>query len=137
MRGNLVEAKAQLKVALTTSASRISLSSDKRSEPLQLIISIRVVSSSNELSAVTLCTDGSVLHNGQHERPDGLFWGAIFPLESTTHPGRFIPLAFLGSPREALDKLRDCSSSWTGRTGDQARFVFGEIVPGLPAIEGG
>lgn len=40
----------------------------------------------------------SILDNGQHERQDGLFWGAISSLQSTTDPKHTIQIAFAGSP---------------------------------------
>lgn len=40
----------------------------------------------------------SVLNNGQHQRHDGLFKGAILALQCTTDPHRFIQVAFHGSP---------------------------------------
>lgn len=40
----------------------------------------------------------SILDNGQHERQDGLFWGAI-GLQSTTNPKRTIQVAFAGYPK--------------------------------------
>lgn len=74
------------------------MSANPTTPVLYLIVTARIVSSANPASAVTLCTDGTILDNGQHERHDGLFRGAILPLQSTTDPARSIPIAFLGSP---------------------------------------
>ena len=53
----------------------------------------------------------SILDNGQHERQDGLFWGAI-GLQSTTDPKRTIQIAFeghatYGSKPERSSNLRE------------------------------
>ncbi|KAA6415720.1 MAG: hypothetical protein FRX48_00438 [Lasallia pustulata] len=93
-----VPAKAHLAVSLTTSSPTISLSDSPSSPPFHLIVTTCITSSTNPGSAITLCTDGSVLDNGQHERQDGLFWGAFLPLQSTTQPSRCIPIAYPGSP---------------------------------------
>ncbi|KAI4208919.1 MAG: hypothetical protein LQ351_008092 [Letrouitia transgressa] len=108
---------ARLKVTLTASHPTISLSQNTNdpSAPLYLIINARIISSSNPSSAITLCTDGSVLDNGQHTRHDGLFWGAISPLQSTLDPSRTISLHFFGWPNygsyDASPNLRE--RPWT------------------------
>ncbi|KAL9610675.1 MAG: hypothetical protein Q9167_004623 [Letrouitia subvulpina] len=91
---------ARLKVTLTASRPTISLSpnANSPSAPFHLILSASILFSSNPSSAITLCTDGSVLDNGQHTRHDGLFWGAFLPLQSTLDPSRTIPLHFHGWP---------------------------------------
>ena len=40
----------------------------------------------------------SILNNGQHERHDGLFKGALRALQSTTDPNRTILVSFCGHP---------------------------------------
>ncbi|KAI4165352.1 MAG: hypothetical protein LQ342_001220 [Letrouitia transgressa] len=108
---------ARLKVTLTASQPTVSLSQNTNNPtaPLHLILNARIVSSSNPSSAITLCTDGSVLDNGQHTRHDGLFWGAISPLQSTLDPSRRIPLRFHGWPNygsyDASPNLRE--RPWT------------------------
>ena len=86
--------KAQLQISLETSSSKISLHTPTSS--LQLIVSAQIKDSSNPTSPITLCTDGSVLDNGQHTRQGGVFRGAFLALESTTDKHRIIPLALHG-----------------------------------------
>ena len=85
-------------ISLKISSPTISLSNNSSLPPFQLITTARIISSAQPASAITLCTDRSVLDNGNHEQHDGLFRGAFLPLQSTTDPKRTIPLAFLGWP---------------------------------------
>lgn len=90
---------AHIQVSLSSSSSTISLgSSPPSSDPFQLIVTARIIDSSMPDSATTLCTDGSPLDNGQHERHDGLFRGAFMALQSIKDPHRTICLAFIGTP---------------------------------------
>lgn len=93
-----VSNKAHLTVSLTTSTPTISLSVDPTISSLQLIITARIISSAYPASAITFCTDKSILDNGQHERHDGLFRGALRALQSITDPNRTIMVAFIGYP---------------------------------------
>lgn len=88
----------QLEVTLTTSSPTFSLSQLESETTFQLITTARIISSTDESSGITLCTDGSPLDNGNHSRHDGLFRGAFLPLESLDTPKRSIRLAFAGSP---------------------------------------
>ncbi len=54
--------------------------------------------SSRSASAITFCTNSSILDNGQHKGHDGLFRGALLAFKSTTDPDRSIQIAFHGSP---------------------------------------
>lgn len=92
------KAEVHLDITLTTSSPTYSLSRSDSSTPFQLITTARIVSSSEQSFAVTLCTDNSVLDNGQHTRHNGLFKGAFYPLQSLSDAQRKIRLAFAGSP---------------------------------------
>lgn len=90
---------AHVQLSLSVSSPTISVKTKSPSDhPFQLIVTARVIDSSVPKSAITLCTDGSVLDNGQHERQDGLFRGAFLALQSITDPQRTISLSFLGTP---------------------------------------
>ena len=66
-----------------------------------LTITARIISSTYPTSAVTLNTDYSILDNGQHDRYDGLFRGALSPLHSIADPKRAIGVSFCGHPNYA------------------------------------
>ncbi|KAL9635774.1 MAG: hypothetical protein Q9164_003241 [Protoblastenia rupestris] len=97
-RKPLATGKAHLSITLTTSTSKISLSSPDTTKPLNLNLTTRIISSTFPSSAITFSTNNSVLDNGQHVRHDGIFRGAFRPLLSTTNPDRKIGLAFIGTP---------------------------------------
>ena len=94
----VVPGKVHLEVTLTTSSPTISLSGNPTDPSCQVIVTARIVFSSQPAFAITLCTNSSILDNGRHERHDGLFRGALPAFRSTTNPDRFIQIAFVGSP---------------------------------------
>lgn len=97
VRNMPARAEAHLHITLTTSSPTISLSQRSSSTPFQLVTTARIVSSSKESSPITMCTNKSVLDNGNHAQHDGLFIGA-FAMESLSDPKRRIQLRFLGYP---------------------------------------
>lgn len=82
-----------LSVFLTTTNPQISLSSTAPTNTLTLIVTARITSSTRPTSPITICSNGTIFDNGQHEGHDGLLKGAILPLQSLTDPDRRIPLA--------------------------------------------
>lgn len=89
---------AHLEITLGLSSSTVSLSQTDPARPFQLITRARVLSTTQDHSAVTICTDGSPLDNGQHKHHGGLFRGVFLPFESLSDPSRRIQIGFAGCP---------------------------------------